>query len=225
MKQVKSKKRVLDHGEVFTSDKEVKEMLDLIKQETERIESRFFEPACGNGNFLFEILKRKFEVVERRYSKNNEDYNKYMVLSVTSIYGVELLEDNTIECRKRLLNFFVETYKLSRKIMPNEEIYNSIFFILQRNIQHGDALTLLTDEGTPIIFSEWSLVNSDYIKRRDFKLSEMLMFPPISTEERNVSKDYYVDDLFSDVAIDNLTIRVFAEFPLTKYWRLYESAE
>ena len=73
-KQVKSKKRVTDHGEVFTAASEVNAMLDLVKHETERIDSRFLEPACGNGNFLIEILKRKLHIVEGRYSKSQLDY-------------------------------------------------------------------------------------------------------------------------------------------------------
>lgn len=101
-KQVKSKKRVADHGEVFTNEREINAMLDLVKHETERIESRFLEPACGNGNFLAEILKRKLEVVESRYGKNPDDYERYSIIAITSIYGVELLEDNTIECRRRM---------------------------------------------------------------------------------------------------------------------------
>ena len=68
-KQVKSKQRVADHGEVFTAEREVNAMLDLVKQETERIDSRFLEPACGDGNFLSEILRRKLAVVKRSYGK------------------------------------------------------------------------------------------------------------------------------------------------------------
>jgi type I restriction-modification system DNA methylase subunit len=105
-KQLKSRKRVADHGEVFTSEREVNAMLDLVKQETERIESRFLEPACGNGNFLAEILKRKLEVVDNRYSKSQLEWERYAVLAVSSIYGVDILEDNAIECRERLFKIF-----------------------------------------------------------------------------------------------------------------------
>ena len=100
--QVKSKKRVVDHGEVFTAEREVKAMCDLVKQETERIESRFLEPACGNGNFLAEVLSRKLVVVKKRYGKSCSEYEKYAVLAVSSLYGVDILEDNVAECRERL---------------------------------------------------------------------------------------------------------------------------
>jgi len=85
--QVKSKKRVTDHGEVYTNEREVKAMLDLVKDETERIESRFLEPACGNGNFLAEVLERKLNVVDSRYKKDQFEWERYSVLSVSSIYG------------------------------------------------------------------------------------------------------------------------------------------
>ena len=101
-KQARSKQRIADHGEVFTAEREVNAMLDLVKQETERIDSRFLEPACGNGNFLAEILRRKLAVVKSRYGKNADDYERYAVIAVTSIYGVEILQDNAQECRERL---------------------------------------------------------------------------------------------------------------------------
>ena len=220
--QIKSKKRVADHGEVFTSEREVNAMLDLVKQETERIESRFLEPACGTGNFLFEILHRKFDVVKKRYAKSLEDYSKYMIVSLSSIYGVELLEDNVIDCRKRMYHYFLDTFKAVQKTEPSEQIKRSAEFILNRNILHGDALTLLTDAGEPIIFSEWSLVNSDHFKRRDFKLAEMLSFPPMEKKNLDLPSEYYMDDLFSDTAKDNLTIRVYKEYPLVPFWRVYE---
>lgn len=75
-KQIKSKKRVADHGEVFTAEREVNAMLDLVKQETERVDSRFLEPACGDGNFLAEILRRKLKEVRRKYKRSPFDYEK-----------------------------------------------------------------------------------------------------------------------------------------------------
>lgn len=108
--QVKSKKRVADHGEVFTAEREVNAMLDLVKNETERIDSRFLEPACGNGNFLAEVLRRKLNVVDQRYGKSQIEWERYAVLAVCSIYGVDILEDNASECRGRLFGIFQEKY-------------------------------------------------------------------------------------------------------------------
>ena len=109
--QVKSKKRVADYGEVFTNPREVNAMLDLVKQETERIESRFLEPACGTGNFLAEILRRKLAVAKRRYKRSPSDYERMSFIAVTSIYGIELLRDNVDECRERLLKYGIVNTK------------------------------------------------------------------------------------------------------------------
>ena len=221
--QVKSKKRVADHGEVFTADREVNAMLDLVKQESERIESRFFEPACGNGNFLHMVLERKMNVVSTKYAKNSPDFDKYLILSLSTIYGVELLEDNAQECRNRLFEFFIKFYKDKQKKEPIEDIKKTAKYILSRNILCGDALTLLASDGQPIIFSEWSLVNNEYFKRRDFKLAEMLSFPPATKEEKRLNSEYVMDDLLSDISENNLTIRVYKEYPLIKYWRVGEN--
>ena len=172
--QVKSRKRVADHGEVFTSEREVNAMLDLVKQETERIDSRFLEPACGTGNFLAEILNRKLKVVKKRYSNNKLDYEKYAVLAITSIYGVDILEDNVLECRNRMFSIFNDEYTKICKEDANYECREAVRYILSRNILHGDALTMATLEGEPIIFSEWSLVSGSMIKRRDYRYDELL---------------------------------------------------
>ncbi len=172
--QVKSKQRIADHGEVFTSEREVNAMLDLVKQETERIDSRFLEPACGTGNFLAEILNRKLNVVKNRYSKNKSDYEKYAVIAITSIYGVDILEDNVLECRDRMFSIFNEEYTKICKEEASDDCRDAVRYILSRNILHGDALTMETLEGDPIIFSEWSLVSGNMMKRRDYRFDELL---------------------------------------------------
>ena len=168
-KQVKSKKRVADHGEVFTAEREVNAMLDLVGQETERIESRFLEPACGNGNFLAEVLRRKMAVVHNRYAKSQTEWERYAVLAVSSIYGVEILEDNANECRERLYNIFKVNYASIFKNNCKAECLRSVKFLLHRNILWGDALDF-TNPVTkqPIVFSEWSAVNGSLLKRRDY---------------------------------------------------------
>lgn len=166
--QVKSKKRVTDHGEVFTNQREVNAMLDLVKHETERIDSRFLEPACGNGNFLAEILRRKLAVVDSRYSKSQTEWERYAVIAVSSIYGVEILKDNAQECRVRLLSIFTDRYSAAFNQI-NNNLIRSVRFLLQRNILHGDALDFTNpDTKEPIVFSEWSAVNGTMMKRRDY---------------------------------------------------------
>ena len=167
-KQVKSKQRVTDHGEVFTNEREVNAMLDLVKQETERIDSRFLEPACGNGNFLAEVLRRKLAVVDSRYSKSQVEWERYSVIAVSSIYGVDILEDNAQECRDRLLGIYTDWYSKVFKQVKNECI-RSVRFLLSRNILWGDALDFTNPETkNPIVFSEWSAVNGNMLKRRDY---------------------------------------------------------
>lgn len=169
MKLLKSKKRVTDHGEVFTSEREVNAMLDLVKQETERIDSRFLEPACGNGNFLAEVLRRKLAVVQMKYRKSQLEYERYAIIAISSIYGVDILEDNAQECRDRLFKIFDEQYTNLYKEQCKEDCRRSAKFLLDKNILWGDALDFtIPKTKKPIIFSEWSAINGSMIKRRDY---------------------------------------------------------
>ena len=173
-KQVKSKQRVADHGEVFTAEREVNAMLDLVKSETERIDSRFLEPACGEGAFLTEILRRKLATVKAQYGKSPYDYERYAVLAVTSIYGVDILQDNVEVCRGRLFEIWDKAYTAAVKEQASDPCREVVRFILQKNILCGDALTMRQADGSPIIFAEWSLVTGNQIKRRDYALDELL---------------------------------------------------
>lgn len=178
--QIVSKKRVAEHGEVYTNEREVKAMCDLVKDQTERLDSRFLEPACGNGNFLVEILKRKLSIVEKKYKKSILEFEKNSLIAVSSIYGVELLSDNASECRKRLFEIWEALYKKLFKKNVRQDFYKVIDFILQKNILCGNALTLkkvdecACDTDEPIIFCEWSFTTGSLIKRRDFRFDELL---------------------------------------------------
>ena len=179
--QVKSKKRVADHGEVFTREQEVKAMCDLVVQETERIDSRFLEPACGDGNFLIEILIRKLNIVKKKYKKSIYDYERFSLLALSSLYGVELLEDNVISCRDRLYDYWNREYKIVSKKEYDKKVSDSAKYILMHNIVCGNALSLkcVDDKGndtdTPIIFSEWTFpFNDARIQRKDYTLDELV---------------------------------------------------
>ena len=198
-KQVISKKRVADHGEVFTSKREVDAMLDLVKQETERIDSRFLEPACGTGNFLTEILERKLQVVERKYRKSQLEYERNIVLAVSSMYGIDILEDNVIACRQRLFDIANGKYTALFKKKTREEVRRVIEFILEKNIIWGDALDLKTVGQPPhqIIFSEWSFpFNNSLLKRRDFVFAELL---PNESNKRNQPDLFSTNEHMSDL--------------------------
>ena len=234
-KQVKSKQRVADHGEVFTAEREVNAMLDLVKQETERIESRFLEPACGDGNFLSEILRRKLAVVKRSYGKSPADYERYAVMAVMSIYGVELLQDNADACRARLFEIWDREYTANCKKEANDACRDAVRFVLSRNILCGNALSLMCvdehtqDTATPIIFSEWEFVSETMVKRRDYRLDVLL--------KENPEPDQYAAQLslFGDDAmaqdnwmIDPVTNEVrpkpVREFPAKSYRRIMQDA-
>lgn len=189
--QIKSRKRVADHGEVFTNPREVNAMLDLVKQETERIDSRFLEPACGTGNFLIEILRRKLSICEHRVRSKQYtqlQYEQNAVLAVSSIYGIELLEDNAQACRERLLSYFVEQYGSLFGKSTKDECVEAVRFLLSKNIIQGDALTYhRTDRPEEwIVVSEWSMIGQGMMNRRDYEFSYLV-------------GDSAAPDLFSDV--------------------------
>ena len=168
-KQVKSKQRVADHGEVFTAQREVNAMLDLVKPETERIESTFLEPACGNGNFLAEVLQRKLTIINNRYAAYQTDFEFNAVIAVSSVYGVDILEDNAEECRTRLYNLFNSFYTNQYGDKCRDDCRQTVQFILSKNILWGDALTFKNPvTNQPIVFAEWKPVMNRQIKRKDF---------------------------------------------------------
>lgn len=179
-KQIKSRQRVADHGEVYTAEREVKAMCDLVSDECNRIDSRFLEPACGDGNFLAEILTRKLVVVKKKYKKSVIDYEKNSLLAVSSIYGVDILADNVAACRERLFKIWRKEYKSVMKTAYSEDTEKSVRFILSKNIVCGNALTLMCvdengiDTDTPIIFSEWTFIMGANMQRQDFTFSELL---------------------------------------------------
>lgn len=178
--QIKSKERVADHGEVFTNEREVNAMLDMVGGECERIDSRFLEPACGDGNFLAEVLRRKLAVVRKRYGNSPIDYERHAFVAVSSLYGVELLADNAAAYRKRLFEQFSREYAKVTKNRINIAFLDAIRTVIDMNILCGNALSMrLVDENQedtdePIIFSEWSLAMGGKVKRRDFRLDELL---------------------------------------------------
>ena len=210
-KQVKSKSRVADHGEVFTADREVNAMLDLVKQETQRIDSRFLEPACGTGNFLVEIISRKLIEVDKKYKKNQLEFEHYSILAVSSIYGIDLLEDNVLECRKRLFDTFNNIYAARFKKKCKDSCRDSVTFILESNIVVGDALTLQSG-GDPIVFPEWSFISSTMVKRRDFVFGDLVSHASLSELP-----------LFSDQGDDVFIPKPVKEHKLTHFLRLREN--
>lgn len=166
MALVKSKQRVAEHGEVFTPAWMVEAMLDIVKAESERIDSRFLEPACGSGNFLIEVLRRKLVAVELKYGKSEFERRHYALFGLMCIYGIELLEDNVAECRENLLEIVADYLRVDSA----DDAYRAVAYVLSQNIVHGDALTMLTNERQPITFAEWGYLGGGKFQRRDFRL-------------------------------------------------------
>ena len=193
-KQIKSKERVAEHGEVFTSEREVNAMLDLVKQETERVDSRFLEPACGDGNFLAEILRRKLEVVKKKYKRSKQDYEKNAVLAAGSIYGIDILADNVEACRNRMFHIWDKEYKAVCKKECNEETRESVRFIFQKNIVLGNALTLMcvdengNDTSEPIVFSEWAFITGSMMQRQDYTFDELVNREESKQKKKNIGE-------------------------------------
>ena len=170
MNLVKSKQRVADHGEVFTPAWMVEAMLDLVKDETERIDSRFLEPACGCGNFIVQILRRKLAAVELKYGKSDFERQHYALLALMCIYGIELLTDNIAECRANVLEVFAEHLNLDEA----DDLYLAATHVLSENLVHGDALTMRGIDGQPITFAEWGYLGKGKFQRRDFKFDILI---------------------------------------------------
>jgi hypothetical protein len=178
MRLIKSKKRVADHGEVFTPPWMVEAMLNLVKDETERIDSRFLEPACGSGNFLVRVLQRKLVAVEIKFGKSDFEKRHYALLALMCTYGVELLADNIAQCRANML----ETLAEYLKIEESDDLYGAASYVLSQNLVHGDALTMRTSDGQPITFAEWGYLGKGKFQRRDFRFDVLTGSSAFSAE-------------------------------------------
>lgn len=178
MSLIKSKKRVADHGEVFTPAWMVDAMLDLVKGESERIDSRFLEPACGSGNFLVRVLQRKLATVELKFGKSDFEKRHYALLAMMCTYGVELLADNIAECRANMLEIFADYLNLEE----SDDIYRAAFYVLSQNLIHGDALKMRTTDDQPITFAEWGYLGKGKFQRRDFRLDTLSQMSALSEE-------------------------------------------
>lgn len=195
--QVKSEERVINHGEVFTAEREVNAMLDLVKQETERIDSRFLEPACGDGNFLAAVLERKMTAAKVFLRKSKLEYERKMVLAIASLYGVDILKDNVEACRSRLFKLWDEAYTQEMGDTADENCRLSVRFILQCNILHGNTLSMKqvdergADTEMPIIFSEWSIIRGSLMQRKENRLDTLL------EERQGIVRKPLAEDLFS----------------------------
>lgn len=229
-RQVKSKQRVADHGEVFTAEREVEAMCDLVKQETERIDSRFLEPACGDGNFLSVILKRKLAIVKKKYKRSAYDWERNSLLALGSMYGVDIMLDNVLACQERLFEIWNKEYKAVCKKECNEETREAARFILKLNIVCGNALTLLCVDGegcelnVPIIFSEWTFpFNDARMQRKDYTFAELLaMDEPKEKKKKKAEEQLSLMDMGLEASEEPSDEGVFLQQYITHYRRIFE---
>lgn len=227
-RQIKSRERVAERGEVFTSEREVNAMLDLVKQETERIDSRFLEPACGTGNFLVEILRRKLEVIRRQYQKQLGELELQTTIALSSIYGVDIMKDNVEECCGRLLaivcNWYSEVHPLQKA--PSQKLSATWSYLLHRNILWGDALTLrepVDEKATsfekqnakPITFSEWSFIR-DIVIRKDYHLAALV-------QAQSASVPFVKNDQGNEVFLPPEPIREYRPIHYLKIAAYYDT--
>lgn len=176
MDLVRSRQRVADHGEVFTPAWLVQAMLDVVKEESERIDARFLEPACGSGNFLVEVLRRKLAAVELKFGRSEFERRHYGLFGIMCVYGVELLADNVEECRENMLEIFAEWLRLDEQA----DIVHAAAHVLSQNIVQGDALTMLGGDGEPITFAEWGYLGKGRFQRRDFRLDALVQMSSLN---------------------------------------------
>ena len=192
MNLVKSKQRVADHGEVFTPAWMVEAMLDLVKDESERIDSRFLEPACGSGNFIVQILRRKLAAVELKYGQSDFERRHFALLGLMCIYGIELLADNIAECRANVLEVFAEYLQLDGA----DDVSRAAAYVLSQNLVHGDALTMRDHSGQAITFAEWGYLGKGKYQRRDFRF-DVLTGSSKFSEEGSLFADLGKHEIFT----------------------------
>ena len=192
MNLVKSKQRVADHGEVFTPAWMVEAMLDLVKDESERIDSRFLEPACGSGNFIVQILRRKLAAVELKYGQSDFERRHFALLGLMCIYGIELLADNIAECRANVLEVFAEYLQLD----VADDVSRAAAYVLSQNLVHGDALTMRDQSGQAITFAEWGYLGKGKYQRRDFRFDVLTALSKFS-EEGSLFADLGKHEIFT----------------------------
>jgi len=220
MSLVKSKQRVADHGEVFTPAWMVEAMLDLVKDETERIDARFLEPACGSGNFMVQILKRKLAAVEHKFGRCDFERQHYALYGLMCIYGIELLGDNVAECRANVLDVFAAYLALHE----TGDLYQAAIHVLNVNVVHGDAVTMraVSDMGdqpgkhrAPITFAEWGYLGKGKFQRRDFRF-DVLTGSSKFSEEGSLFADLGKHEIFTPInTYPPMTVRELAACCLT----------
>ncbi len=230
--QVKSKERVAEHGEVFTAEREVKAMCDLVETQCDNVDATFLEPACGDGNFLLEILGRKLARVKKDAKTDAINWEWLSVRAIASLYGVDIMQDNCAECQKRLFEQWNKAYKTACKKSCNDQTRDSVKYILSKNIVCGNALTMMCvdenqqDTDKYITFAEFKTCGKPYmLKRRDYRLDVLLKANESPTKQRQLTLGDDKDDIYRYLEIVNgeYMPKPLKEYPPLHYRRLKDN--
>ena len=241
-KQIKSKERVRTRGEVFTAAREVNAMLDLVKDETENIDATFLEPACGTGNFLDEVLRRKLAVCQKRYGKSAADYEKFSFLACTTLYGVDIMADNVERCRERLFETWEGSFNTEaqghREGVGKSDFHGRVSAavkkVFERNILLGNALSMKrvdekgNDLNEPIAFTEWKFALGDKLKREEYRFDVLLEGGETKNKATEMTFDFFGDASASvnwmvdpdDPEKKRMIPAPSKIYPLIDYWRI-----
>lgn len=178
---IKSGDRVKDHGEVYTPEHIVKDMLDLVKEESYRLESKFLEPSAGNGNFLVEILRRKLETAK---GLGLESLDRNTFIAVASIYAIDILSDNVKQAKDRMIEIVRKEYE-NNGLELSLKLDKTIQYVLDKNIIWGDTLKgTKQDTGDDIEVVDW-IMDGDLVTRKvyDFRYLNNPMIGDIPLRE------------------------------------------
>ena len=248
-KQIKSKERVRERGEVFTAAREVNAMLDLVKDETENIDSTFLEPACGDGNFLDEVLRRKLAVCKKRYGKSAADYEKMSFLACTTLYCVDIMADNVERCRERLFETWEASFGATHRTVavsatgvvtgaPRSDFHGRVSAavkkVFEKNILLGNALSMKrvdekgNDLNEPIAFTEWKFALGDKLKREEYRFDVLLEGGETKNKATEMTFDFFGDASASvnwmvdpdDPEKKRMIPAPSKVYPLIDYWRI-----
>lgn len=177
MSQIKSKERVRDLAEVYTNEREVNAMLDLIplKKPDDIIAYKYLEPACGNGNFLIEILRRKLKRINEKYAlKNVTQYEFYLARALTTIYGIDICPENIKEARSRLFIELKSQFDLHKgSYSYSENFWDLIKYILDKNLVVGDSI----NKPEEITFIDYKIKGKQF-ERKVFNFADLTQKNP-----------------------------------------------
>jgi len=174
---MKSKHRVQKHGEVFTPQWVVDKMVAIpgIKEKTEDVLATFLEPSAGEGAFLLAIEDIKLRFVTENYSR--DAWNTYALWALSSIYGIEFLEDNLAAARQNMLALFLDYYDAVQgsPLSKRSDLYKSARAIIWANVVQGNTLTRKNLLGEEINFSHWERIPDEphKVQRTSFTYSSL----------------------------------------------------